>query len=87
MKGRLTLGNMVAFNTYNDKLFSSISKLFNLNIGAQNVSICLERIYNIQEEPDEIDRPYERKNMNLMNEIEFRNVSYSYDQNNDVLKI
>ena len=86
MKGRLTLGNMVAFNTYNDKLFSSISKLFNLNIGAQNVSICLERIYNIQEEPDEIDRPYERKNMNLMNEIEFRNVSYSYDQNNDVLK-
>lgn len=52
-EGKLTIGSMVAFNTYINKLFDAVSRILDLNIDAQNVAVCLGRIESIQKEPDE----------------------------------
>ena len=53
-EGKLTIGGMVAFNTYIDKLFNAVSRILDLNMDAQNVAVCLGRIESIQKEPDEV---------------------------------
>lgn len=52
--GILTIGLMVSFNTYINKLFSSISQLFNVNISLQGVMVSLNRIIEVMGEDIEV---------------------------------
>lgn len=80
LNGQLTIGSMVAFNTYNDKLFDAVSRIMNLNLNAQSVIVCLDRIKKMDEEPceteesrAELDAPIHHI---LMNHVDF---GYSSD--------
>ncbi|MBU5427547.1 ABC transporter ATP-binding protein/permease [Tissierella pigra] len=51
--GILTIGLMVSFNTYINKLFSSISQVFSINISLQEVMVSLNRIIEVMSEESE----------------------------------
>lgn len=52
--GMLTIGLMVSFNTYINKLFSAISQVFNINISFQEVTVSLNRIIEVMSEDLEV---------------------------------
>lgn len=51
--GLLTLGTMVAFNTYINNLFASISEVLGLNISKQDIIVSLTRVNEIMSENSE----------------------------------
>jgi len=86
-KGALTVGLMVSFNTYINKLFGSISQILSLNIQKQEVEVSIERLTKIMldNSEDEIsinknkDKFSISKNENF-NNIYIENVSFSYEE-------
>jgi ATP-binding cassette subfamily B protein AbcA/BmrA len=78
IKGILSIGMMVSFNSYLEKLFNAISRLISLNLEKQTLAISLERINDIQSKEKEIvneNQPIK------INKIEFSHVSFKYDKN------
>ena len=53
--GILTIGLMVSFNTYINKLFSSISQVFSINVSLQGVMVSINRIIKVMSEDSEPD--------------------------------
>ena len=51
--GVLTIGLMVSFNTYINKLFSSMSQIFGINISLQEVMVSVNRIIKVMSEDSE----------------------------------
>lgn len=51
--GKLTVGNMVSFNTYASRLFDAISKIMTLNITSNKVKVSIERLEKIENESSE----------------------------------
>lgn len=54
-EGLLTIGLMVSFNTYINKLFTSISQVFSINISLQEVIVSLNRVMEIINKDSEVD--------------------------------
>ncbi|MDO4799906.1 MAG: ABC transporter ATP-binding protein [Bacillota bacterium] len=54
-QGLLTIGLMVSFNYYSNRLFGAISSIWGLNIGVQSISVSIERIQSILEAECEDD--------------------------------
>lgn len=73
----LTIGNMVSFNTYLQKLFSTISKLLSINISKQSVDVSMERIQELEKDEFEI---HDNSDGLLIKQIEFINVCFGYDK-------
>ncbi len=81
MEGVLTIGSMVAFNAYIDKLFSSISRLLSLNMNFQGILVSMERIQHLEEAFDETPL-YEgmEKGDSTFGSIQISNISFGYRQ-------
>ena len=82
-RGLLTIGFMVSFNTYINKLFDSINQVLSLNIQKQEIEVCIERLTKIlfDESEDEISE-------NLLKDyssISINNVSFKYDERKTIL--
>lgn len=57
----LTIGTMVSFNTYINKLFASVSQILGLNISKQEVMVSIDRIISLfSEESEAISENEER---------------------------
>ena len=81
----LTIGTMVSFNTYINKLFSSISQVLGLNISKQEVSVFIDRIWNLFSEKSEQDD--EKNDVLITNEnrLEVERADFSYVEDNDAV--
>jgi len=53
--GLLTIGLMVSFNTYINKLFASISQVFGINISLQEIMVSLNRVIEVMDKDSEVD--------------------------------
>lgn len=53
--GDLTIGLMVSFNTYINKLFASTAEVFSINISLQEVMVSINRIIEIVNKDSEVD--------------------------------
>ncbi len=78
--GNLSIGGMVSFNTYLEKLFSAISKFMGLNLDKQNIKISMERIEEIDKKEKECighdgDEIY-------IDKLAFNQVSFGYFSTN-----
>lgn len=82
INGVLTIGSMVAFNAYIDKLFSSISRLLSLNMNFQGISVSMERIELLEEEFDEVPLYQGREDHPSFESIRVDNVSFAYQEAN-----
>lgn len=83
--GRFTLGSLVAFNSFIRYLFGPAQSLVNTNFGVQSSLAALERVYEILDKKPKIKEGY--KEVKIRDGIiQFKNVSFSYNGTDYVLK-
>lgn len=75
--GNLTLGNIVAFSSYMEKLHSSIKKIGDLNLSFNEVIVDLERYRKIMDYDSE--KKIDGKKLSKVTSLKFKNVSFKYD--------
>lgn len=75
--GKLTLGSLVAFNTYLSKLLTAISKILDININKQAVNVSYERILSLLSAEEKKGKAI--KIGNIVN-INFGNVYFGYGE-------
>lgn len=75
--GNLTLGNIVAFSSYMEKLHSSIKNIGDLNLSFNEVIVDLERYKKIMDYDSE--NKIDGKKLSKVTSLEFKNVSFKYD--------
>ena len=83
--GQWTLGSMLAFRSYVGYVYGPARFLANVNLQLQNTLAALERVsalYDIVPEETGVGIPAEH----LCGEVEFRDVSFSYDDKQPVLQ-
>lgn len=82
--GGMTVGSMVAFNTYLAQLFDAIEKILEINMNKQSMEVNRNRILKLYEEP--IEEQEEREEVvSEVKTIRVENVSFAYGKE-DVLK-
>lgn len=75
--GNLTLGNIVAFSSYMEKLHSSIKNISDLNLSFNEVIVDLERYKGIMDHDSE--KKIDGKKLPKVTSLKFKNVSFKYD--------
>ncbi len=75
--GNLTLGNIVAFSSYMEKLHSSIKNIGDLNLSFNEVIVDLERYKKIMDHDSE--KKTDGKKLSKVTSLKFKNVSFKYD--------
>lgn len=80
--GKLTLGGLIAFNSFLVYLFNPLNSISNLNITVQNSLACAERAFEFIDLKPEIEirqsNLVDRKAIITQGEVEFQNVSFAY---------
>lgn len=83
MRGNLTVGGLLAFNSFIGYLFGPVRVLYDLNLGVQRSLAAVERIFEVLEVAPEEDGKEEIKIEN--GAITFENIFFSYDEGERVL--
>jgi ATP-binding cassette, subfamily B, bacterial MsbA len=98
--GTITVGGLVAFMTYLDKLYGPVKTLSKMNLSIQKILAAGDRVFEVM---DIIPEPVNRSRQRLFStftslvipeatpapiagDIQFKNVSFGYDPENLVLK-
>ncbi|MCH8295903.1 ABC transporter ATP-binding protein [Candidatus Poribacteria bacterium] len=86
LEGEFTVGMMVAFYQYLDRLYGPIMQLININATIQEAMVSAERVFGlldseptVAEAPDAVDLPA------IRGHVKFEEVSFSYEPENPVL--
>ena len=74
--GNMTIGMLVSFSSYMEKFFEAISKLMELNLNKQEVIVCFERIKEILNLEQELNKG--RRLERPIQKIEFNQVEFGY---------
>lgn len=83
----IEIGVIYAFISYLDRLFEPISQMMQRLSLYQQAIVAATRAFHLLDETELAPKQQADKNNNITNgEIEFRNVSFSYDGKRDVLK-
>lgn len=87
INGKLTIGNIVSFNKFSSHFGRPINEIANQFNIIQAGLAGAERMFNIMDEKEEytdnIDKP---ELENVRGHVEFKNVSFGYDENKLVIK-
>lgn len=90
VKGALTFGVLVAFIQYIEKFFAPIRDLSAKYSVMQGAMAALERIFALLDTPEKSPLPFEKSGCHSLGGdfplIEFRDVSFSYQDGNDILQ-
>lgn len=88
IKGHLTIGSIVALNSYAEYIFAPIKALTNINIGLQKSLTAFNRYLDIIKDEDDEDN-VDKKCINIdgvKKGIDIKALSFSYDKNKDIFK-
>ena len=77
IQGRLTIGSLIAFNSFVGYLFGPASRLINVNISIQKALIALQRVQELFDLPEE-EFAKDFQITDPINQIAFKNISFSY---------
>ncbi|MGB9721473.1 MAG: ABC transporter ATP-binding protein [bacterium] len=84
MRGNLTIGSLIAFNSFIGYLFGPTRNLYNLNLNVQRSLAAVERIFEMLDLAPERDG---KKEIEIKEgRVVFDNVSFSYNGKEEVLK-
>lgn len=86
IKGNMTFGVMMAFIQYSQLVLGPFMKIMNSNSKIQSTIISVNRIYKLLQEPVQDNLSAEIYDKKLIGDIEIKNLNFSYDNNNIVLK-
>ena len=83
LAGRLTLGGLIAFNSFLVYLFSPLSNISSINVAVQNSIVCAQRVFAFLDEADErailgIGGSESRAARIEDGNIHFQNVTFQY---------
>lgn len=82
--GNLSLGTLVAFFGYLDRMYAPLRRLINSSTVLTQASASLERVMELMNEPYDIeDAPDARPLLSAAGEIEFSNVWFKYNDENE----
>lgn len=84
MMGRMTLGEVFAVLAFLNFLYGPVNSFVAANLRIQQSASAIQRIYEFLKEPRE--RQSGTKLERVQGKIEFRDVSFAYDGNTDVLE-
>lgn len=84
VKGEITLGTLVVFNTYEGMLLWPIRQLGRILSDMGKMTVSLGRITNILEIPEEQEHGKTLK-PEIQGEVTFENVTFEYDKDSEVL--
>lgn len=87
MIGAMTVGVLVAFNTYAQQLLNPIFRIAHFKMNIQQTIVAMEKIMTILDEP--IDIQHDNGGIKpkvLKGDIEFHNVTFSYNDQGETLK-
>lgn len=81
IEGGMTIGTLVAFMTYQARLFSPIQVLMGLSAGLASARVSLARIFELFDTPAEVTEPAEAEPLaRVATEIRFDHVAKRYDR-------
>lgn len=83
--GKMSVGKLVAFNSYLDMLFEAITKMLELNLNKQDVIVSYKRICEINEKELEAEIDGEIILEKIIQNVKFQNVCFSYPSRERVL--
>jgi ATP-binding cassette, subfamily B, putative efflux pump len=82
----LTLGTMVAFFAYIDKLYNPLRRLVNSSTTITQSFASMDRVFELMDEKhDIIDMPNAVECKDVLGDILFENVSFSYGENEEMV--
>ncbi len=82
----VTLGTIIAIDSYSSRFWEPIEYLSMSYNDLMDASTYLERIFELLDEPLIIENKNKAQKLNIKGNIEFKNVSFSYDNQVPVLK-
>lgn len=86
LNGQLTLGELLMVLAYITQLYEPLRTISRQTASLQSSLVSAERAFEVLDEvPDVLDRPNPRRLHTARGEVEFRNVSFSYDRGIEVL--
>jgi len=87
IRGNLTIGQYVAFNSFLIYIFGPTQRLVNMNVRIQNSLAAVERVFEILDlKPEEESRAGRGDLKDTKGKVEYCNVSFSYDSARLVLE-
>jgi subfamily B ATP-binding cassette protein MsbA len=100
LAGTITIGGLVAFITYLDKLYGPVKTLSKMNLSIQKILAAGDRVFEVMDVvPEPAGRPRQKASSTftglaisedvpapIVGDIEFQDVSFGYDSENLVLK-
>jgi ATP-binding cassette, subfamily B, putative efflux pump len=86
INGDLTIGTMIAFIAYIDKLYNPLRRLVNSSTTLTQSIASMDRVFEfIDVEYDIEDKPHSVSCEGVQGHIQFKNVSFSYNDNDEVV--
>lgn len=86
-KGTLTMENFIAFTSYSGQFSNSLMSVTRINASIQQVLTSLERIFGLLDNLNYDIEPIGKQKLKEVNgSIVFKNVSFQYNEENQVLK-
>lgn len=84
-RGTFTLGGMVSFQRYIDKLTSAVASLLQMNYSAQSAAVAVDRMLELQSMDDEMMEEAVPCAARKISRLEFQRVSFRYQEERYVL--
>lgn len=85
-KNIITIGVIASFLSYSKQFTRPLNEIANLFNTFQSALAGCERVFEILDEKEELDKGNLKIDNNTMGEIELKNVTFSYDNKQDILK-
>ncbi|MTD32107.1 ABC transporter ATP-binding protein [Planomicrobium sp. YIM 101495] len=87
IQGQLSVGTMVAFTAYIERLYNPLRRLVNSSTTLTQSFASMDRVFElVDEEYDITDKEGAKHLTSADGKIEFRNVSFAYNEGENVLK-
>ena len=77
----LTIGSLIAFNSFVGYLFGPTNRLINVNVQIQKALVALERITELFNLPEQ--KKDENYKVEKINNLEIRNLNFKYEKNDE----
>jgi ABC-type bacteriocin/lantibiotic exporter with double-glycine peptidase domain len=84
--GTMTIGGLIAFNIYSQKLMTPVFRIAQLKMNIQETLVSLRKIFNLLDEHIDIKQDNKGyRSSKIIGKIEFKNVSFSYNKQGSVI--
>ncbi len=84
--GNLTVGTMVAFIAYIERLYNPLRRLVNSSTTLTQAFASMDRVFELMDEKYDIkDEPNAKKLPAIQGELRFENVSFKYEEDNELV--